>query len=45
MNQISLLERCGFDGQKLDYLVEKLRKIKGEKIDDIRPKFMGIEPR
>jgi CRISPR-associated protein Cas1 len=44
-NQIALLEKHGFDGHKLDYLVEKLSKIKGEKIDDIRPKLMGIESR
>jgi CRISPR-associated protein Cas1 len=44
-NQISLLERHGFDGHKLDYLVEKLSKIDGEKVDDIRPKLMGIESR
>jgi CRISPR-associated protein Cas1 len=40
-----LLERHGFDGHKLDYLVEKLSKIEGEKIDDIRPRLMGIESR
>ena len=43
-NQIALLERHGFDGRKLS-TVEKLSKINGEKIDDIRPKLMGIESR
>jgi len=43
-NQIALLERYGFDGGKLS-VVEKLSKINGEKIDDVRPKLMGIESR
>jgi len=42
-NQIALLEKHGFDGHKLDYLIVKLSKIKGEKIDDIRTRLMGIE--
>lgn len=44
-NQIALLQKHGFDGHKLSYLIEKLQKIDGEKIDDIRPKLMGIESR
>ena len=44
-NQIALLDRHGFNGHKLDYLVEKLSKIDGEKIDNIRPRLMGIESR
>jgi CRISPR-associated protein Cas1 len=44
-NQIALLEWRGFDGHKLDYLVAKLAKIKGEKIDDVRTRLMGIESR
>jgi CRISPR-associated protein Cas1 len=44
-NQIALLEKHGFDGHKLDYLVAKLSKIKGEKIDDVRTRLMSIESR
>lgn len=44
-NQIALLEKYGFDGHKLDYLVEKLQRIDGEKVDDVRPRLMGIESR
>jgi CRISPR-associated protein Cas1 len=42
-NQIALLEKHGFDGHKLDYLIVKLSKIKGETIDDVRTRLMGIE--
>ena len=44
-NQTVLLERYGFNGHKLDYLVEKLSKIGGGKIDDLRPRLTGIESR
>jgi CRISPR-associated protein Cas1 len=44
-NQIALLERLGFDGHKLDYLLVKLSKIKGGKIDNVRTRLMGIESR
>jgi len=43
-NQIALLERLGFNGRKLN-LVEKISKIDGEKIDEIRPRLMWIESR
>ncbi len=43
-NQTALLERHGFDGRKLN-IVEKLPKIDGEKVDNIRPRLMGIESR
>ena len=43
-NQTALLEKYGFNGRKLS-IVEKLSKVDGEKIDDIRPKLMGIESR
>jgi CRISPR-associated protein Cas1 len=42
-NQIAFLEKHGFDGHKLNYLLRRLSKIKGGKIDDVRMKLMGIE--
>lgn len=41
-DQIALLKKHGFNGRKLNNK-KKLSKINGEKIDDIRPKLMGIE--
>ena len=43
-NQTVLLERYGFDARKLS-IVKKLSKIDGGKIDDLRPRLMGIESR
>lgn len=43
-NQTALLERHGFNGRGLK-IVEKLPKIDGEKVDNIRPRLMGIESR
>jgi CRISPR-associated protein Cas1 len=44
-NQIALLERHGFDGHKLAPLLEKLSEIKGQRIDDTRPRFLQVEGR
>lgn len=41
-NQIALLGRHGFDGHGLN-IETKIARIKGEKVDDIRTKLMGIE--
>ena len=43
-NQIALLGRHGFDGHGLN-IETKIARIKGEKVDDIRTKLMGIESR
>jgi len=43
-NQIALLKRHGFNGRRLDF-EKRITRVKGEKVDNIRTRLMGIESR